>query len=554
MRSRLSLLIAVLVVQAGLAAGQQGVLVMQGVEGQPPMVRRPDGSVQPLTGTQLNSLQGRIEQPPANCSADGTVVNAVTGEPVPRARVTLGGVTVAADSSGRFQAAGIRCGVVQAFGSRPGFISTGQAAGPPRPMTILEAGGTAHGLRVMLTPHAVITGTVTDDQGDPVMGAQVLVLTSRVQQGKRVFQQSSATNTNDLGEFRLASLAPGRYIVCARANVDVMPQDPRGALSSGEKCYPGPVDGGVASTVELTAGRELRIPMSLPAVAAVHVRGKLTGAAKPRNVSLALVRRGYVAAGGNRGAPVTPDGQFDIRGVTAGSYMLSVDYWEENGRFSARVPIEVGGSDLDGVVVPITQAFSIPGVVRVESSDGAAVPPPKLTLSLRPSEPMAGGGRLVWGPDPGTFTLADLTPGTYRLDSFGNGNFYVKRAMFNGRDISREDVSIVQPGGSIEVVLGNEIGSIEGQIVDRDGAPAAGFVMVVEEGRTPRTSNVTESGNFRIPALAPGTYMVYAWDDVSVVEYADPEWMRRHAAGEKVTLQAGQSAQVKLVRKEAAGQ
>jgi hypothetical protein len=421
-------------------------------------------------------------------------------------------------------------------------------------MTILEAGGTAHDLKVMLTPQAVITGIVSDDHGDPVMGAQVSVLTSVVQQGKRVFRQSSATNTNDLGEFRIPGLSAGRYVVCARSNVDIRAMDPRGALGSGEKCYPGPIEGGAASAVELPAGRELRVPLSLPAAAAVHVRGKVTGGPKARNASLALVQRGNVMGGPNRGAPIAPDGQFDIRGVTPGSYMLNVDYWEENGRFSARVPIEVGGSDLDGVVVPVAQAFSIPGVVHVERSDGATTAPPKLTLSLRPSEPMAGGGRLMWGPDTGTFTLADLTPGTYRLESFGNGNFYVKRAMFNGRDISREDVSIVQTGGAIEVVLGNEVGSIEGQVVDRDGSPVAGFVMVMEEGRTPRTSNVTESGSFRIPALAPGTYTVHAWDDASQVEYADPEWMRRHAAGEKVTVQTGQIAKVKLVRKEAVAQ
>jgi hypothetical protein len=508
-----------------------------------------------LGGTPVNG-SGPVA---ANCSADGTVVNAITGEPVPRARVSVGGVVVSADAGGRFHAQGVRCGPMVPLATKPGFVQNvprpGLTAGVRSATAMLEAGTTVHDIRVPLTPQAVIVGVVTDGQGDPVMGAQVSVLSSRVLQGKRMFQQTQVANTNDLGEFRIHGLAAGRYVVCARAIADAMvlatSGDPRGGFGAGEKCYPGPPDGSVSSTFDLPAGREVRLPLTLPESRSLHVRGTIAGLQNARNLSLTLVRRGTALQGANRSGPVTAEGRFDIGGVTPGSYMLSADAWEDNTRYTARVPVDVGSSDVEGLTVRLVQGFSVAGVVRVEGGEASMPPRQQFALSLRSSEPMAGGGRVNWDPDGSRFTLADMTPGSYRLESFGSGNYYIKRAMFNGRDISREDVAITQPGGGIELVLGMEGGSIDGQVFDNEGKPVAAWIMLVEEGRAPRSSTSNESGMFRMPSVAPGAYTVYAWDDLARVEYANPDWMRRNGSGEKITVESGQTEHVKLVRKEA---
>lgn len=511
-------------------------------------------------------LPGMAQSPPASpvsapapvvaqdCSADGTVVNSLTGAPVPRARVSLlsagAQTTVLADSSGRFLMEKAPCGTLQFFARRTGFLENATGVGGPNPErkpVILESGGAAHDIRVLLTPHAVVTGTVTDDQGDPVLGAQVAIFNSRVMLGRRTFQQTGQAGSNDLGEYRISGLAAGRYVVCAHPNPGPGPLDLANGLILGDKCFPGPLEANATATLELSAGREMRVNLALPSIPSVHVRGTVTGLTRARGVALSLSRRGAVGNSSNRSAPVQPDGRFDIPGVTPGSWLLSTDYWEYNRRYTARIPLEVGGAHIDGLTVALSEGFSLKGTVRVESKDGIPPPRSQFVVSVRSAEPIAGGGRVVWGPDGTTFTLADLTPGVYRLEAFTAGSFYIRRAMYNGRDISREDVSINQPSGSIELVLSDEGGSLEGQLEDRDGKPAAGWVMIMEAGRSPRNARSDSSGRFRFPSLAPGSYTVFAWDDFNQVEFANPEWMRRYAVGTKLTVEAGQASRLKLV-------
>ncbi len=48
---------------------------------------------------------------------------------------------------------------------------------------------------------------------------------------------------------------------------------------------------------------------------------------------------------------VDAKGNFEMRGVAPGSYYLSGNSMNDDQRYSARVPIEVGDSNLDGVEV-----------------------------------------------------------------------------------------------------------------------------------------------------------------------------------------------------------
>ena len=207
------------------------------------------------------------------CDADGVVVNAITGQPIPRARVVLmaqqGAVT---DNVGHWQVSGLPCGRVTVNATKPGFLGKGVN----QPLTL-----PAHDVRVELVPQSVIVGRVLDDQGDPVVNAQVTVFTSRVIMGRRTPAQSSAASSNDLGEFRIASLPAGRIIVCARPLVQLQIFE-----VLGESCYPGPLDAGMANAFNLPAGRESKVDFTLSRVPSARVTGKVVG--MPGNAALSL--------------------------------------------------------------------------------------------------------------------------------------------------------------------------------------------------------------------------------------------------------------------------
>jgi len=498
-------------------------------------------------------------QPPAgvksDCAADGYVVNAVTGEPVPRAHLIVmpAQLSSVADNAGRFAFSNLPCRRLQITASRPGFLTDG--AGMPRgpsliPM-MLTSGSPQHDIKIQLTPQSVVLGKVLDESGDPVQGAQISVLSTQVMDGHRVFQMMRAAQTDDLGEFRIPSLSAGKFIFCATetSNIAFIGLG-NGKMVSAEVCYPGPIEGGVASAMQLLPGREARVEFSVSQVPAVHVRGTVSGMPKNQNVAVTLQRRGLIRGPNSiRPANILPDGRFDVRGVTPGSYVLATDYWEAGNRLTARVPVDVGSSDVEGVVVQLEPGISLTGTVRVESTTGNTAAPQGWTLSLRAADPISSSGQIKWTKDRTAFTFGEMIPGNYRLGLTGPPPpFYVKSATLGGRDLTREEVPIMQSGGPLEIVLSDDGGAIEGTVEDANGQAAGGWVMAIQDGKQPHNQFTGADGHFTLRNLAPGDYRVYAWDDSSQVEYADADWMRRHAgASQTVTVTGGQTAPAKLV-------
>jgi len=503
--------------------------------------------------------RGPMQPPPppehSDCAIDGYVVNSVTGEPIPRAQVSLSGAygqqATRADNSGRWGFTNVACAPVQVMGSRPGFLTnTGGfvMAAAMRPVTLVS-GSPVHDFKVQLIPQSVVTGKVLDDQGDPVMNAQVSALTPRVVEGRRIWQPAHTGITNDIGEFRLAGLASATYVICVQGNSNPMQVNHGDATVMGESCYPGPVEGGAGSGMELPAGRDTRVDFTLHPIPAVHVRGVITDLPKNQHVGISLVRRGAIGGQGNvHPAMVNPEGKFDIAGVPSGAYLLQTDYFEAGKRLTARVPVDVGSADVEGITVHLEPGFTVSGNVRIESASGATAPAlQSLGIHLAATEPMIGGGRIEWAKDSPSFTFNDVSPGVFRLEMFGQGKYFIKSAMLGGRDISREAIPITQSAGPIEVVISDDSGTVEAQVSGPDDQPTTSWLLLLRDGRAARTVHVGADGHAKIAGLAPGDYRAYAWNDVQQVEYANPDWMQQNGrAGVPVTIAAGQTAQITL--------
>ena len=61
----------------------------------------------------------------------------------------------------------------------------------------------------------IISGRVVDEFNEPVSKVYVRAQKASYVQGERVFSVVMETQTNDLGEYRLFGLVPGRYYISA---------------------------------------------------------------------------------------------------------------------------------------------------------------------------------------------------------------------------------------------------------------------------------------------------------------------------------------------------
>jgi hypothetical protein len=159
--------------------------------------------------------------PPATYRIGGIVVDAVTGQPLSLAEVTLAPVasledvqTFLTSPDGRFVFANLPPGKYRLMASRRGyavqgfdqheFYMTAIAAGP---------GQDSEHLRFRLSPSAVLTGAVTDQWNDPVRDAEVILFEQSWSAGSRSLHTVNRTTTNDLGHYRFAHLTPGTYAI-----------------------------------------------------------------------------------------------------------------------------------------------------------------------------------------------------------------------------------------------------------------------------------------------------------------------------------------------------
>jgi len=145
-----------------------------------------------------------------------------------------------------------------------------------------------------MAPAGTITGHVTDEDGEPLVRAQVTAQSYTYSQGKRTLGQNSTAETNDLGEYRLYWLAPGDYYISATARRGGsaggprgggpggpgVPGGPRGGAATDTETYvstyfPGTTVPESASTVGLGPAAEVRgIDINLRPMPTVYVRGR----------------------------------------------------------------------------------------------------------------------------------------------------------------------------------------------------------------------------------------------------------------------------------------
>jgi len=510
------------------------------------------------------------EKPPDVCSVEGAVVKSTTGEGIKRITVQLSPIarglqsySALTENNGRFVIRDIAPGRYAIFASGNGYSEEAHQKGKGNTQMIildLTPGKNVSGLALHLLPPGVITGTVYDEDGDPVIGAQVNVFRVAGGSAHRRVGGGGSGQTNDLGEYRIWGLEPGKYLVAA------MYQPPQS--NPGQRIdevflptfHPSTPDTSQATVVEVQAGVEgSGIDVDLRQAHAVMVRGRVTvdGAAKSlRAIYVSLTPR--AAEGGysfsRYGSPVQNEsGDFEIRGVPPGSYDLSAMWNDGKRQLYGRLPVEVANSNLEGVTFVLGSPFTLAGRFRVEGNDQFDFT--RLGLFLQPLDSIMGGANARVKAD-GTFVMENVYDGSYRLHVAGfPEEYYFKSAREGGSDVLESGLTLsrTQPPAYLEIVLSADGGHVNGSVLQAQH-PVSGAVVVLvpdpphREREEMYSLNTTDAlGRFSLLGLPPGDFKLFAWELVQGTNYTDPDFFKAFEdRGTPVHVGLGQQQNVQL--------
>jgi protocatechuate 3,4-dioxygenase beta subunit len=545
------------------------------IAGMAPTFAQTNPPVQSAPGGAGNAAANTKQQ---DCTVSGMVVAMAGSAPLKNALVTLHSVddhsraevTIRSEADGHFQFRGIIPGQYRLRVERNNYVKReyGQrtVTGPGATLTLRD-GQEMKDLLFRLIPSATIAGRVEDEDGEPISWAHVTALRSSYSNGKRTFTTAAANSTNDLGEYRLFGLPPGRYFISATYHPGAVHGgfdedfDYNGADSLKENYvltyYPGTYDATKAQSITVKSGEEIpSMDFMMRPTAVYVVRGRVVNTIpNPKHEERAMVfvtpRAGAIQSdsvtfGPNNGTK--KDGTFELPGVAPGAYTIEAMINDTEGEHAVTQSIDVGEADVEGIQLVISKGFSVSGHVRWDGTPGNVED--SLYLIGRvdgQSNAMAGGYARV--DRDGSFVWNRLSDSAMRINVEGlNNSGYVKAADYGGVDVLEQGFTPrAGSNATLEFTLSARGAQVEGTATDENGLPVVGVwvVLVPDEKHRDRhdlyrTERTDQHGVFKIKQVAPGDYALYSWDEVEDGAWEDPDFIRpfeEKKQGEKLTVQ-----------------
>lgn len=513
---------------------------------QPPGRRPPPRSAQPQQ--QL--------APEDYAKVEGVVINGQTGEPLRKVEVQLvsreGGrpdgeensYSVTTLEDGKFSIAQVSPGRYAVSVRKNGFTRQGSgwtnAVTPQLPSVQIGRGQSITGMTIRMLPHGVITGRVLDEDGDPVQRIAVSAYRYTYQGGRKALSNISSATTNDLGEYRVYGLTPGTYYLSAVPFDAYMPQRRGKGETYAPTYYPGAESVDSATPVAVGPGTQAaNMDIRLRKARLYTITGIVNDAAtgKPVNRAsvqvIALGAQGDSSSGNRGGGAMVRDGQFSVRGLAPGAYLLRAQL--QGGAAVGTTRVDIHSEDLTGVLITAQQNVTLQGMVKFDGEAPTGVQS-YVRISLEPlaqawATGMAGGSTKD---GTGSFTIANVAAERYRIRLSGiPQGYYVKNILLGNQDVRTTGLDFTAgpaAAGELTITLASPAGSIDGVVRNsKDDTTANTTVVLIPREQLAglsdqiRTATTGPQGEYQFANLAPGDYDILAFEEIEQGAWFDPD-------------------------------
>jgi hypothetical protein len=508
------------------------------------------GLAQSQSITPAQSDEKNAEKQAQLCTVSGRVVTAAEGAPIKSARLVLvqenaknrpeifGALT---DGEGHFQIKDVPPGRYRFSASRTGFVAQQyQAKGTSQGAVLsLGPGQQIDDTLFRLVRAGVVSGRGIDEAGEPLANVWVSALRRPTEeeredwskgQKQHQFVKASGARTDDRGEYRIFGLKPGDYYLKASESPDL---DQVGNIDGSDNYfllrqivteyaplyYPGVLQISDAQAIPLRAGEEVRADFEMRRVKTVEVAGRVIGAdGKPAtHAYLLLGVPGVGDLGGDLEGSTDSKGEFLIKHVSPGSYILTAVQNDENRHEFTRQKLEVAESDLKSVILSFGRGTDIRGQIISQGSNPAI---DRLGLGLESQDEDESISGAAQAKKDGTFLLADVPDGSYAVDVWDlEKGWFIKAIHYGSIDVLEKGLQVEHgsSSGTLEVVISSAGAEMEGTVNDQDGKPiVAAQVRMRPEPETSfnrtraHTTGTDQNGHFSFSSLAAGKYKVWA--------------------------------------------
>ena len=528
---------------------------------------------------------------PATFRISGRVIDAVTGQPLSRASVTLNpsnspnapnqpdsGRSEITDAEGSFAFSGVpqgkyvlsarHRGYVAQMYQQHEFYTTAIIVGPG-----LELENLIFGLR----PGASISGVVVDESDDPVRHADVILYHQTFTAGRRRTLQVRHANTDDEGRYHFSHLNPSTYFVGVTArpwyaqhgvqrraklgNADVNEGGFQPLVEQNQSLdvvyplafYSNASDLPGATPIALRSGDMAVADFRMRPVPAMHVLVRTSATDSDQSVSVGVTQTVSendtipLPAQVNQLAP----GVMEVSGVPPGRYNLVVQMFTQQGKTMTRrsqsVQLE---NDAEVDVARSTSAVVVSGFLRVE--DGSPAPQPA-HVRLRSTATGEFSDAEVSATGEFSFKENPVEPGNYELIIIEPQGLFIRNlASENAKTAGRSFQIAAAQDVSITINASKGNGRITGTALKKD-KPASGVMIVLaplDLKSNPalfRRDQSDSDGTFVLNFVVPGRYTLMAIENGWDLEWGDSSVLQKYiAGGESVQISANQKTDVSV--------